>query len=119
ERWPAITNFHLHLHDARGLATACTFVAIDALDERHTVGFDTTIGGIGGCPYCGNGRATGMAPTEDIVVMLEEMGIPTGVDIEKLIRAVWLLEDEVIKRPAMGHVSKAGPFPRGDKLYDA
>jgi hydroxymethylglutaryl-CoA lyase len=78
---------------------------------------DTTIGGIGGCPYCGNGRATGMAPTEDVVVMLEAMGIDTGVDIKKLVECVWTLE-EILARPTMGHVSKAGWLPEGRELYD-
>jgi len=118
ERWPEIKRFHLHLHDARNMAMASIYAALRVLDAEDTLSIDTTIGGIGGCPYCGNGRATGMAPTEDVVNMLEEMGIETGVDIEKLIRVVWMME-EVIGRPAMGHVSKAGPMPHGDKLYDA
>jgi hydroxymethylglutaryl-CoA lyase len=49
--------------------------------------------------------------------MLEEMGIKTGVDLKKLIEVVWLLED-ILGRPTMGHVSKAGPLPRGRDLYD-
>jgi hydroxymethylglutaryl-CoA lyase len=117
ERWPRITHFHLHLHDSRGLALASTYEAIRVLDARHELHLDTTAGGIGGCPYCGNGRATGMVATEDLVNMLELMGIPTGVDLERLIRAVWLLE-EIIGRPANGHVSKAGPHPSGERLYD-
>jgi hydroxymethylglutaryl-CoA lyase len=114
--WPSITRFELHFHDARGLALASTYEALRVLDDRHRVHFDTTAGGIGGCPYCGNGRATGMVPTEDLVNMLEEMGIPTGVDLVALIRAVWMLE-EMIGRPTFGRVSKAGPHPHGDDLY--
>jgi hydroxymethylglutaryl-CoA lyase len=50
--------------------------------------------------------------------MLESMGIPTGVDLKKLIEVVWQLE-EVLGRPTMGHVSKAGPRPSGpDEYYD-
>jgi hydroxymethylglutaryl-CoA lyase len=115
--WPDITHYHVHLHDSRGLALASTYEAIRLLDDRHHVYLDTTAGGIGGCPYCGNGRATGMVATEDLVNMLEMMGIPTGVDLNALIRTVWLLE-EIIGRPSNGHVSKAGPHPRGDELYD-
>jgi hydroxymethylglutaryl-CoA lyase len=48
--------------------------------------------------------------------MLEEMGIDTGVDLPKLIQAVWLAE-EIVGHPLWGHVSKAGPRPRGPKLY--
>ncbi len=117
DRWPAITHVYFHLHDARGLALACSYAAIDALDERFDLYLDSTAGGIGGCPYCGNGRATGLAATEDLVNLLEQMGIDTGVDLGRLIEAVWLLE-EIIGRPAFGHVSKAGPPPSGADLYD-
>jgi hydroxymethylglutaryl-CoA lyase len=94
------------------------YAALEVLDDRHDMQIDTACGGIGGCPYCGNGRATGMAPTEDVVVMLEEMGIPTGVDIKELVSFVWKLE-EVLGRQLMGQVSKAGWLPRNaDELYD-
>jgi hydroxymethylglutaryl-CoA lyase len=114
--WPQITKFHLHLHNGRGMAVPAIYAALRALDERHELMLDTTIGGMGGCPYCGNGRVTNMAPTEDIVQMLEEMGIATGVDLYKLIEVVWMAE-EVVGHKLWGHVSKAGPLPRGDKLY--
>lgn len=118
ERWPGITTFHLHLHDARAMALPSIYAALRILDSRHTLFLDVTFGGIGGCPYCGNGRATGMAATEDVVNMLENMGISTGVNIDKLIDAVWMLED-VLQRATPGHVSKAGPLPRSaDQFYD-
>lgn len=118
-RWPSISHFYLHLHDARGLALASTYTAIDTLSGEPVldVYFDTTLGGIGGCPYCGNGRATGMAATEDVVNMLDGMGIETGIDLERLVEAVWLLE-EIIGRPTPGHVGKAGPTPRSGGFYD-
>ena len=56
-----IRNYYLHLHDSRGLALATTYAALRVLDDRDEMFIDTTIGGVGGCPYCGNGRATGMA----------------------------------------------------------
>ena len=115
--WPRITNVHLHLHNARGMALPSIYAALRALDEEYTIHLDVVTGGIGGCPYCGNGRATGMAATEDVVHMLETMGIPTGVDLDKLIEVVWLLED-IIGRATPGHVSKAGPRPDRDSLYD-
>jgi hydroxymethylglutaryl-CoA lyase len=117
EEWPEIHYFGLHLHNSRGLGLASTYEAIRILDDRHTVHFDTTAGGIGGCPYCGNGQVTGMVATEDFVNMLHELGIPTGVDLDRLVECVWILE-EIIGRPAFGHVSKAGPHPHGDRLYD-
>jgi hydroxymethylglutaryl-CoA lyase len=115
--WPRISAFHLHLHNGRGMALPSIYAALRVLDERCVLQLESTAGGIGGCPYCGNGRATGMAATEDLVNMLEEMGIDTGVDLGRLIEAVWLLE-EIIGRPTFGHVSKAGPLPRGADLYD-
>jgi hydroxymethylglutaryl-CoA lyase len=118
EEWPEIDHYDLHLHNSRGLALASTYEAIRTLDERHVVHFDTTAGGIAGCPYSGNGRVTGMVATEDLVNMLHEMGIETGVDLKALIRFVWRLE-EILGFPALGFVSKAGPHPHGDDLYDA
>ena len=118
EEWPEITTFHLHLHDARAMALPCIYAALRVLDERHHIVLDTTLGGIGGCPYCGNGRTTGMAATEDVVHMFHALGIETGVDLNKLIEAEWQLE-EILGRPAPGHVSKAGPTPRQkEDLYD-
>ena len=117
QTWPLIKNVHLHLHDARGMALPSVYAAVRALDDTFTIQLDVVAGGIGGCPYCGNGRATGMAATEDVVHMLEAMGIETGVDLDRLIDAVWLLE-EVIGRPTPGHVSKAGPRPGPGACYD-
>ena len=73
-------------------------------------------GGIGGCPYCGTGRATGMMATEDLFHMLEGMGVQTGVDVAKLIDCAWLLE-EIIGRPTFGAVSKAGPRPMSAETW--
>jgi len=118
EEWPGIRYFHLHLHDGRAMALPSIYAALRVLDADCELQIETTAGGVGGCPYCGNGRATGMAATEDVVNMLEEMGIETGIDLDQLIAAVWLLE-EIIGRPTPGHVSKAGPLPHGAALYDA
>lgn len=116
QRWPAIRRFRPHVHNQRGMAVASTYAAIAALGSEDTLYIDTTIGGIGGCPYCGNGRAAGMAPTEDIVQMLEAMGVDTGVDLYKLVDAA-VLASEILGRPLEGHVSKAGPLPSKDRLY--
>ena len=110
EEWPEIKHVSQHLHDARGLALASTWATIEALDETFDVSFDVTAGGIGGCPYCGTGRATGMAATEDVVNLCNAMGIETGVDLDALIEFVHEL-DRVIGRPSPGRVSKAGPLP--------
>ena len=78
--------------------------------------FDTSIGGMGGCPYCGNGRAAGHVPTEDWVDFCHELGIETGYNLDKLIEAAAIAE-EVVGHPLWGHVSKSGPRPRGKSLY--
>ncbi len=118
ERWPEINHFRLHLHNGRNMAIASAYAAMRTLTPDDTLELDGTIGGYGGCPYCGNGRATGMAPTEDLLHMMEDMGVDTGVDIDKLIDCVWMAE-RIIGRELYGHVSKAGPRPkRVDQLYD-
>ncbi len=110
ERWPEIVDFHCHLHNTRGSAMVSYHEALK-LGVRE---FDTSIGGMGGCPYCGNGRAAGHVPTEDFVDFCHELGIETGYRLDKLIEAVWIAE-EVVGHPLWGHVSKAGPRPRADE----
>jgi hydroxymethylglutaryl-CoA lyase len=109
-RWPEIRQFHLHVHNARGMALPGICAAMRTLDANDTLVLDGTLGGVGGGQYNGNGRAAGMAATEDLMHMLEGMGIETGVDLGKVIDCVWMLE-KIIGRPAFGHVSKAGPRP--------
>ena len=118
EMWPEINHLRLHLHNGRNMAIASAYAAMKILGPDDTLEIDGTIGGFGGCPYCGNGRATGMAPTEDLLHMMDDMGIPTGVDIDKLIDCVWTAE-RIMGRELYGHVSKAGPRPKTvDQLYD-
>jgi hydroxymethylglutaryl-CoA lyase len=117
KRWPTINYFHLHFHNARGLAIASIYAALRALDPDDTLLLEGTVGGIGGCPYCGNGRAAGMVPTEDLMHMLQGMGIDMRIDLDRLIDCAWML-DEIIGRPSPGHVAKAGPRPlTPDKWY--
>jgi hydroxymethylglutaryl-CoA lyase len=112
ETWPEMEHFHLHLHNTRGATLASYYEGL----QLGVTGFDTSIGGMGGCPYCGNGRAAGHVPTEDFVDLCHEMGIETGYNLDKLIRAAWIAED-VVGHPLWGHVSKAGPRPRNEELY--
>jgi len=112
ERWPAITDFHMHLHNQRGATIASYYEALQ-LGARE---FDTSLGGLGGCPYSGNGRAGGHVPTEDFVDLCHEMGFETGYDLEKLIAAA-VIAEEVVGHPLWGHVSKSGARPRGGALY--
>jgi len=117
-RWPEVRRFHLHMHNARGMALPAIYAALRTLGPDDTVLLEGTLGGIGGGQYGGNGRASSMAATEDLMHMLEGMGIDTGVDLDKLIDCVWMLE-RIIGRPAFGMVAKAGPRPATpEALYD-
>ncbi|MFT7599692.1 MAG: hydroxymethylglutaryl-CoA lyase [Acidimicrobiales bacterium] len=112
ETWPEIETFHMHLHNSRGSTIASYYEAL----RLGVTDFDTSIGGMGGCPYCGNGRSAGHVPTEDFVDLCHEMGIETGYNLDKLIQAAWIAE-EIVGHPLWGHVSKAGPRPRNDDVY--
>jgi hydroxymethylglutaryl-CoA lyase len=115
--WPKVRRFHFHMHNARGMALPSIYAALRNLAPEHTVLLEGTLGGIGGGQYCGNGTASGMAATEDLLHMLEGMGIETGVDLDKIIDCVWMLE-RTIGRAAFGAVSRAGPRPSHARLYD-
>lgn len=120
ERWPEIHTWGFHLHNTRGVALVSHYVILTTLGPEDTVWLDGSIGGLGGCPYCGNGRAAQMVPTEDFFHMTREMGITggelAGVDLYRLCDVAAMAE-EVIGHPTWGHVSKAGPRPRGERLF--
>lgn len=101
ERFPGV-EFILHFHNNRGTAMANLLAALMA----GATTFDTALGGIGGCPYVP--QAAGNLPTEDVVFMLEDMGVSTGIDLEELIRAAHLLE-KFLGYPLPGQVMKSGP----------
>ncbi len=111
-RWPEIETFHMHLHNVRGATIASYYEAL----QMGAIEFDTSLGGMGGGPYCGTGRAAGHVPTEDFVDLCHEMGIETGYNLDKLIDAAAIAEAEV-GHSLKGHVSKGGPRPRGDQVY--
>jgi len=79
-RWPE-KQLALHLHDTRGLAVANAHAGLRMGVSR----FDSTVGGLGGCPFAGQKGAAGNICTEELVLLCEEMGIGTGVDLDKLI----------------------------------
>lgn len=98
----------IHLHNTRNTGIANAYAAIEAGVER----IDSSIGGVGGCPFAP--AATGNIPTEDLVYMLDRMGVATGLDATKLIdTAMWLEAQLGITAPGMLH--KAGLFPPVDK----
>jgi len=79
-RWPE-KELSLHLHDTRGLAVANAHMGLRMGVRR----FDAAVGGLGGCPFAGQKGAAGNICTEELVLLCEEMGVGTGVDLDKLI----------------------------------
>jgi hydroxymethylglutaryl-CoA lyase len=90
-----------HFHNTRGQGLANVVAALDAGVDT----FDASQGGIGGCPYAPG--ATGNIVTEDLVSMLESMGLRTGIDLERLIAARVLIEEGLPGEPLYGHVPAA------------
>lgn len=95
------TQICLHLHNNRGIAAANLYAGYLAGIEM----FDTSLGGIGGCPNVP--KAAGNLATEDVANMFEAMGVRTGMDITGLIRAACLLEN-ILGRALPGQVMKSG-----------
>lgn len=95
-------DLSLHFHNNRGTAMANLYAALLA----GATTFDTSLGGIGGCPYVP--QAAGNLPTEDVVYMLSEMGVSTDIDLEALIGAAFLLE-KTLGYTLPGQVMKSGP----------
>lgn len=95
----------LHLHDTRGLGMANALAAL-----QHGVDlFDASVAGLGGCPFCGHadGSAAGNICTEDLVFLCHEMGIKTGIDLDRLLDAARLAE-RIIGRRLDGKLMHAG-----------
>ena len=88
DRYPDV-EFTLHLHNTRGMALANVVAAMQA----GMTCFDGAIGGLGGCPYAPG--ATGNVSTEDLVYMIQEMGIETGIDIDKLLAVSRMLQQVI------------------------
>lgn len=101
QRFPE-ARFTLHLHNNRGTAMANLYAALEAGADT----FDTALGGIGGCPNVP--KAAGNLSTEDVVYLLEDMGVSTGVDLCEIIKAAHLLE-EILGQTLPGQVMKSGP----------
>ena len=91
-----------HFHNTRGLGLVGVLVAL----QEGIVRFESSIGGLGGCPFAPN--AAGNVCTEDMAHMLHEMGIETGLDLTRLIEAARLAE-QLVGRTLDGQVMKAGP----------
>lgn len=102
DRWPDVP-ISLHLHDTRGMGLALAWAGIELGINQ----FDTAVAGLGGCPFAGHAGAAGNICTEDLVLMCEEMGIATGVDLDRLIVAARLAED-IVGHPLPGAVKRTG-----------
>jgi hydroxymethylglutaryl-CoA lyase len=106
ERWPE-PKISLHLHDTRGQGVACAYAGLEMGVDR----FDASVAGLGGCPFAGHKGAAGNVCTEDLAFMCEEMGIATGVDLERLIEVARLAE-EIVGHPLPGAVMHGGSLAR-------
>jgi hydroxymethylglutaryl-CoA lyase len=93
-----------HFHNTRNTGLANAYAAVEAGVQA----LDASCGGIGGCPFAP--AATGNIPSEDLIYMLQRMGIETGVDLTGLLdTSRWL--QEVLAHPVPGMLVKAGLFP--------
>ena len=81
----------LHFHDTRGTALANVLAALDA----GIATFDASAGGLGGCPYAPG--ASGNLATEDLIYMLDGLGLETGVSLDRVMAA------SIALQPALGH----------------
>lgn len=94
-----------HFHNTRNTGLANAYAAVEA----GVSALDSSAGGIGGCPFAP--AATGNIPTEDLVYMLQRMGVSTGIDLDKLLATgEWL--QQTLGRSVPGMLLKAGGFPK-------
>lgn len=97
----SIEKIRMHFHDTRGMAIANIFQSL----EMGVRAFDSSIGGLGGCPYATG--ATGNVATEDVVYLLDSEGLSSGVKIEKLLEInKWI--SKVVGRSLPSRVGQAG-----------
>ena len=96
----------VHLHNTRGLGLAN---ALAALEEGITT-LDSSLGGLGGCPYAPG--ASGNIVTEDLVFMLDAMGLKTGIDLEKLLAVRQIVSEALPGEELYGFTPEAG-LPKG------
>jgi hydroxymethylglutaryl-CoA lyase len=92
----------IHLHNTRNVGLANAYAAV----QNGADVLDASTGGAGGCPFAP--RATGNIPMDDLVFMLEGMGIATGIDLDALIETSRWFE-ELLQRPLPAMLPKAGP----------
>lgn len=99
----------VHLHNTRGQGLANVMAALEA----GITTFDSSLGGIGGCPFAPG--ASGNIVTEDLVFLLEAMGLSTGIDIDKLIAVRKLVQEALPDEEMYGFLADAG-VPKDFKM---
>src|SRR6202035_1414751 len=99
------TGLNLHFHNTRGTGLANVLAAL----ELGVSDFDASVGGLGGCPYAPG--ATGNIATEELVHMVEDMGVATGIDLAAMIEAAAAAEG-IVGRTLPSQVLRAGPRTR-------
>jgi len=99
------TSLNMHFHNTRGTGLANVLAAL----QLGVSDFDASVGGLGGCPYAPG--ASGNIATEELVHMVEDMGVDTGVDLEAMIDAARTAES-VVGRELQSQVLRAGPRTR-------
>ncbi|MDH2347454.1 hydroxymethylglutaryl-CoA lyase [Bradyrhizobium sp. SSUT77] len=92
----------LHLHDTLGAGLANAVAGLDAGIRR----FDAAVSGLGGCPFAPGAR--GNVVTEDLVFMLERMGLSTGIDLDRLMKTREILARHIAPKHLTGHLHEAG-----------
>jgi hydroxymethylglutaryl-CoA lyase len=102
DRFPGL-EIGLHLHDTRGMGIANAYAGLE-LGVAH---FDASVAGLGGCPFAGHAGAAGNVCTEDLVFLCDELGIHTGIDLERL-SACARLAEEIVGHPLPGSVMRGG-----------
>ena len=100
----------LHLHDTMGMALANVLAGL----EEGVRGFDSALGGLGGCPFAPG--SVGNVSTEDLVYLLESEGFDTGIDLDALIAARAILHQGLPDEPLHGRVAAAG-VPRTYRAF--
>jgi hydroxymethylglutaryl-CoA lyase len=95
-------SLRLHLHDTLGMGLANAVAGLEAGIRR----FDAAVSGLGGCPFAPGAR--GNIVTEDLVFMLEEMGLSTGIDLDRLMATRAILSAHIPAKHLTGHLHEAG-----------
>ncbi len=103
---PANISVVAHFHDTRGLGVANAAAALDVGVRQ----FDASLAGLGGCPFAP--EASGFVVMEDLVFLLEALGMKTGVNLEALLAIRPLLREHLPNEPLHGLISRAG-LPKG------